>query len=238
MISSALRARCVVPAGAACALLGLAGCASAPVGQGVAAPQLAVGDHWHYRVTDNLRRGAVSALDAEVIAVAGRAARIRFDLTDATSRSEWIDEVDGEGGLHAGSLYREPPRPFNPPAQLLAFPLDPGKTWRQVIDTLRKDTELQDQILIYGKVEGPDATTVPAGGFDTVYVYRILQLDDAEFWRTRTSLRDAIWYAPEVKGPVREARDAQYTEKDSRDPATIRTESITLELESFRPGGK
>ena len=91
MLSSALHPRWVLSACAACALLGLAGCASAPVGQGVAAPQLAVGDHWHYRVTDNLRRGAVSALDAEVIAVAGRAARIRFDLTDAVGRSEWID---------------------------------------------------------------------------------------------------------------------------------------------------
>jgi hypothetical protein len=107
-----------------------------------------------------------------------------------------------------------------------------------VINTLRQDTELADQILIYGRVDTPGTTTVPAGSFNAIYVYRIVQLDDAEFWRTRTSLRDAIWYAPEVKGAVREARDAQYTEKDSTDPATVRTESVTLELESFRPGGK
>ena len=140
---------------AACvlALVGIAGCASAPVGAPIEAPRLVVGDHWQYRVTDNLRRGMVSQLDAEVIAVAAGSARIRLDYADTSGRTEWIDEVDGQGGLSSGALWRERPRPFNPPAQLLAFPLDQGKTWRQVIDTLRKDTELNDQILIYGKVD-------------------------------------------------------------------------------------
>ncbi|HEY2970848.1 MAG TPA: hypothetical protein VGK75_21020 [Casimicrobiaceae bacterium] len=219
------------------ALVGIAGCASAPVGAPIDAPRLVVGDHWQYRITDNLRRGTVSQLDAEVIAVAGGSARIRLDYVDTSGRTEWIDEVDGQGGLRSGALWREPPRPFNPPAQLLAFPLDQGKTWRQVIDTLRKDTELNDQILIYGKVDGRNATTVPAGGYDAVYVYRIVQLDDEEFWRTRTTLRDAVWYAPEVKAPVREAREAEYTEKGGGpDMTTIRTESTVLELVSFRPG--
>ncbi len=140
MCAFPLRARNVAPAFGLCALLWLASSASAPAGGGVPAPQLAVGDHWQYRVTDNLRRGAVSQLDADVIEVTGRAARIRFSHVDASGRREWIDEVDGEGGLRSGSLFREPARPFNPPAQLLAFPLDKGKTWRQVIDTVRKDT--------------------------------------------------------------------------------------------------
>ena len=224
---------------AACVMvfIGIAGCASAPIGAPVDAPRLVVGDHWQYRVTDNLRRGMVSQLDAEVIAVAGGSARIRVDYADASGRTEWIDEVDGRGGLSSGALWREPPRPFNPPAQLFAFPLDQGKTWRQVIDTLRIDTELKDQILIYGKVDGRSATTVPAGGYDAIHVYRIVQLDDEEFWRTRTTRRDAVWYAPEVKAPVREAREAEYTEKGGGpDIATIRTESTVLELVFFRPG--
>jgi hypothetical protein len=238
MFLSALRTGCIVSAWIGGVVLGIAGCASGPVGEGVRAPQLSVGDHWQYKVTDNLRRGIVSQLDVEVVAVTGGAARIRSEYVAADGRSEWIDEVDGEGGLRAGSLYHEPPRPFSPPAELLAFPLDQGKIWRQTIDTLRTDTGLNDQILIYGRVDTPGMTTVPAGNFNAVYVYRTVRLDDEEFWRTRTSLRDTLWYVPEVKAPVRESRDAQYTEKDSSDPATIRTESITLELESFRPGGQ
>jgi hypothetical protein len=239
MCKSAFCSYSAAPAFVAFVLLGLVGCASAPVGEGVEAPRLVVGDRWQYRVTDNLRRGAVSQLDAEVIAVSGRSARIRLGYVDTDGRAEWIDEVDGEGGLRSGTLWREPPRPFDPPVQLLAFPLGHGKTWRQVIDTVRKDTELKDQILVYGKVDGRQAANVPAGGFDAVYVYRIVQLDDEEFWRTRTTLRDAVWYAPEVKGPVREARAAEYTEKGSGpDMTTISTELTVLELVSFRPGGK
>jgi len=219
------------------AFIGVAGCASAPVGPPVDAPRLAVGDRWQYQITDNLRRGALSQLDAEVIAVSGGSARIRLGLTDNTGRAEWIDELDGGGRLRIGSLWREPPRPFNPPAQLLAFPLDDGKTWRQSIDTMRADTQLKDQILIYGKIDGRKAISVPAGSFDAVYVYRIVQLDDEEFWRTRTTRRDAIWYAPEVKAPVREARAAEYTEKGGGpDMTTISTESTIIELVSFRPG--
>ena len=231
------RSYLVAPALAAFVLLAITGCTSAPVGEGIEAPQLIVGDRWQYRVTDNLRRGVESQLDAEVIAVSGRSARIRLGYVDIGGRVEWIDEVDGAGGLRSGTLWREPPRPFNPPVQLLAFPLGQGKTWRQVIDTLRKDTELKDQILVYGKVDGRQATSVPAGGFDTVYVYRIVQLDDEEFWRTRTTRRDAVWYAPQVKAPVREAHEAEYTEKGGGpDMTTIRTESTVLELVSFRPG--
>ena len=225
----------------ACALafVGIAGCSSAPVGPPVDAPRLAVGDHWQYRVTDNLRRGTVSQLDAEVIAVSAGTARVRLGLTDANGLAEWIKDVDGAGGLRAGSLWREPPRTFDPPVQLLAFPLDDGKTWRQKIDTLRTDSQLTGQVLIYGKVGGRKATDVPAGGFDAVYVYRIVQLDDEEFWRTRTTRRDAVWYAPEVKAPVREAREAEYTEKGGGpDMTTIRTESTVIELVSFRPGRK
>ncbi len=219
------------------AFIGVAGCASAPVGPPVDAPRLAVGDRWQYQITDNLRRGALSQLDAEVIAVSGGSARIRLGLTDNSGRAEWIDELDGGGRLRIGSLWREPPRPFNPPAQLLAFPLDDGKTWRQSIDTMRADTQLKDQILIYGKIDGRKAISVPAGSFDAVYVYRIVQLDDEEFWRTRTTRRDAIWYAPEVKAPVREARAAEYTEKGGGpDMTTISTESTIIELVSFRPG--
>jgi hypothetical protein len=231
--------RLSLPPVAACvfALAAIAGCASAPVGAPVDAPRFVVGDRWQYRVTDNLRRGTVSQLDIEVIATAAAdgSARIRLGYDDG-KRTEWVDEFDAQGRLRSGMLWREGVRPFNPPVELFAFPLAQGKTWRQTIDTLRSDTQLQDQILIYGKVAGRQPTTVPAGGYDTVYVYRIVQLDDQEFWRTRTTRRDAVWYAPEVKAPVRETHEAEYTEKGGPDMTTVRTESTVLELVSFRPG--
>jgi hypothetical protein len=237
MLRHEVRAKSVAPSFGLCVLLWLAA-SGAAVGQDAAAPQLAVGDHWQYRVTDNLRRGAVSGLEAEVIAVNGRTARIRYARTGTGARMEWIDEVDGEGGLSSGSLNHEATRPFSPPAQLLAFPLDRGKTWRQTIDVVRTDTGLPDQILINGRVNGPATTTVPAGRFDTVYVFRVMQLDDAEFWRTRTTRRDSIWYAAAAKAPVREMRQASYVERGGGRNAPIQTERLLLELVSFKPGGK
>ena len=73
---------------------------------------------------------------------------------------------------------------------MLSFPLDKGKTWRQTIHTVRKDG-IKDQILIYGRVRGTAAVNVPAGSFDTVSIYRTVQLDDMEFWRSRTTRTSA-----------------------------------------------
>lgn len=224
-------------AACAVALVGAIGCSSVPLTAPVDAPKLAVGDHWQYRVTDNLRRGSVSRLDVEVIALAGDSARIRLDRSDDYGHYQWIDQIDRSGGLRYGMLWREAPRPFDPAVQLFSFPLEQGKTWRQVINTFRKDLELSDQILIYGRVSGLSETAVPAGTYRAVYLYRILQLDDEEFWRTRTTRRDAVWYAPEIKAPVREAHEAEYTETGSGpDFAIVRTESTVLELIAFRPG--
>ncbi len=237
MVSCTLRTKHLASIFGITALFWLAVGAAAEAGAGASASQLAVGDHWKYRITDNLRRGTQSQLDVEVISVTGRAARIHVQRADAGGRTEWIDEVDGEGGLISGSLDREPVRQFDPPAKLLAFPLDKGKTWRQTINTLRKDTGIKDQILIYGKVNGSATATVPAGRFDAIAVYRTVQLDDAEFWRSRTSRTDSIWYAPAVKAPVRENREALYNQRDRGQPQ-VRTESTVLELVSFQPGGK
>jgi hypothetical protein len=218
------------------ASLWIAASAAAAAGS-VDAPQLVVGDRWQYRITDNLRRGAVSQLEAEVVSVAGGTARIRVKRSDAQGSAEWFDEVDAQRGLVSGSLNGEPARAFNPPVQLLSFPLDKRKTWHQTINTMRKDTETKDQILIYGKVRSSGSVTVPAGTFDTVWIYRSVQLDDSEFFRSRTTRTDSVWYAAAVKAPVKEAREAQYNQRDRGQP-TVRTESTVWELLSFQPGKK
>ena len=109
----------------------LAACATAPVGPPVASPRFVVGDHWQYRVIDNMRRGAVSQIDAEVVALAGDVATLRIVKLDGGMRSEWTDEIEGGGGLRAGMLDDSASRRFTPAAALLAFPLEQGKTWRQ-----------------------------------------------------------------------------------------------------------
>jgi hypothetical protein len=208
-----------------------------PVGQSVPPPHFVVGDHWEYRVTDGLRRDAVSQLDVRVIAIDAGVATLRMVYVNGYGSTEKFQELDADGGLVAGTLRYEPLRRFSSPLKLYDFPIGERSSWRQVVPTYRPDTELDDSIMIYGQIQGREPVTVPAGTYDTVAIYRIVQLDDDEFWRSKTTRRDAIRYAAEVKGVVREVRDADYVELGGGpDSTTIRTEHTTTELVSFAPG--
>jgi hypothetical protein len=221
-----------------CGSLLLTACAStAPVVGGIAAPQYVRGDHWQYNIVDNLRRGVTSRLDVDVVAVTPATVTLHLVYTDAYGRSERTDQMDNNGGLILGALKPGPGERFDPPLELYAFPLAQGKVWRQSVNTIRSDYgNIPGQILVYGQVQGRVPVSVAAGSFDAVALYRILQLDDDEFWRTRTTRRDQILYSPQVKGVVREEREAQYYEIGGPDAAAIRTESVVRELVAFTPG--
>lgn len=222
---------------AALAVLVLGACAVQPLGENIAPPHFVVGDHWEYLVTDGLRRGATTRLDVQVVAINAGVATMRLVSVDSYGRSEQTEEIDADGGLSAGALRDAEVRRFSPSLKLLDFPIGQRSTWRQAIDTFRNDIQLKGQIRVYGKVQGRAAVTVPAGSYDAVAIYRIVQLDDEQFWRSATTRRDSVRYAPEVKGVVREVRDAEYVElHGGPDMATIRTEYTTTELVSFTPG--
>ena len=222
---------------AALAALALCACATRqPLGENVAPPRFVVGDHWEYLVTDGLRRGSTSRLDVQVVAINSGVATMRLVSVDSYGTSEQMEEIDADGGLRAGALQNAEARRFSPALKLLDFPIGQRSSWRQTIDTFRSDIQLKDQIRVYGEVQGRAPVTVPAGSFDAVAIYRIVQLDDQQFWRSNTTRRDSVRYAPEVKGVVREVRDAEYVERGGPDVATVRTEYTTTELVSFTPG--
>jgi len=212
---------------------GLSGAAGPPV----PAPQLAVGDHWQYRIVDNLRRGALTMLDAEVTAINNGIASLRLVYTDAQgATTERTEEINAQGWLVVGTLKQENTRRFPEPIELFNFPLTSGTTWRQTVNTTSPETGLRAQILVFGTIQGQSQVSVPAGSFTAVYLYRILQLDDEQFWRTRTTRRDSVWYTAENKAAAREMREAQYVENGGMDVAPIRTEATVRELVSFRAG--
>jgi hypothetical protein len=208
----------------------------APPGPAVPAPMLAVGDHWQYRITDNLRRGAVTMLDAQIISIANGVATLRLVYTDPQGRSERTEEVDANGGLVTGALKEEPTRRFPTPIEMYDFPLQAGTSWRQTVNTTGPETGLPAQILVYGTVQGPSQVSVPAGSYDATYLFRVIQLDDEQFWRSRTDRRDFVWYAPQVKAAVRETHDATYVLRGGGALSVVRTENTTRDLVSFQPG--
>jgi hypothetical protein len=199
-------------------------------------PMLAVGDHWQYRITDNLRMGLVTMLDAEVVSVTAGTASLRLIYNNQYGRTETNAEIDAGGGLVVGALKGQETRRFPTPIKLFDFPLENGKTWRQTIDTFSPETQLKAQILLYGTVQGQSVVTVPAGAFEATFVYRIIQLDDEQFWRTRTNRRDSVWFSGAAKGSVRETREASYVQIGGGIGTLVRTEDTTRELITFQPG--
>src|SRR5215467_1018026 len=152
--------------------LALVACESQPAGSPVPAPRLVVGDHWTYKDTDNVRRGIVSTLDADVSSINGGVATVRLALTNAQGATiMWDQEMDANGGLIIGVLKPSEveTRRFPKPIALFDFPLTAGTTWRQAINTISPETGLDAQILVFGRVLGPSQVTVPAGTFTAVY---------------------------------------------------------------------
>jgi len=223
------------------AALALVACQSAtvtPTFAPVSAPKFAVGDHWQYKITDNLRMGLVTMLDASVVSINAGTATIRLVYNDQYGRSEATEEIDANGGMIVGALKAQETRRFQTPIKLYDFPLDQGKTWRQTVATISPDTQLAAQILVYGTVQGQTVVTAPSGTFNAIYLYRIIQLDDEQFWRTRTTREDSVWYSPEMKAPVRELRNAYFIQSGGGIGSLVRTENTTRELIQFQPGLK
>lgn len=217
----------------------VAACATTPLTAPVSAPSFAIGDRWQYRVIDGFRHEQVATVDSEVVAVNGGEATLRVFYTDDRGRTERTERLSADGGIRVGPAWRQETREFAPPLRELDFPLTQGRSWNQTVSNVHLDTREPEKGVInnYGRVIGHAPVTVPAGTFDAVHVYRILQLDDEEFWRTRTTLRNQVWYAPQVKAIVREIRDGEYREKgDAMDSATVRNEYSIYELTSFAPG--
>jgi hypothetical protein len=163
----------------------------------IGAPKLAVGDHWQYKITDNLRLGLVTMQDATVVSLNAGTATSRLVYNDQDGRREATEEIDANGGMVSGALKGQETRRFQTPIKLYEFPLEQGKTWRQTVATISPDTQLPAQILVYGTVQGQTTVTVPAGAFNDLPLPHH-PARRRPVLRTRTTGR-FVWYSPDMK---------------------------------------
>jgi hypothetical protein len=198
----------------AAAALACAACATVPVGTPLesnataAAPGVTPGDTWTYRVRDGF-----TGLE--------RGTRI-FRVTGAGG--ERINVTVSEGGLDEDHVYDSGwnwlQRPgtnlpfmftYSPAYQAFAFPLTPGKTWRErLVATSVKDGR-RFPVSVDGSVLGWEKVRVPAGEFDAIRVRRIVYFDYFEMMvRGQAQTIEHEWYAPAVKQIVRRETSGMY----------------------------
>jgi len=220
------------------ALSACAGLESAGSGPAAEAPAYRVGDRWTYRVQDGFltperweETHAISAIGAD-----GIGARItqKGTFRDVARAELW----SAPGLVKIGAIYDNETRRFVTPLERYRFPLAAGATWSRFVDNFNEATKETGQINHYVRVRGWEKVTTPAGTFDALVMHVVAWLDDEQFWRYATQCDYTVWYAPAVRGVVRETKQAQYQEKggDFDSGGKIRMQNAVVELLSFTPG--
>jgi hypothetical protein len=222
-------------------LVAFSGCAGV-IGQGsgpaAEAPVYRVGDRWVYRGSDGFRQKTQWEETHEVMAIGtdGITARItqKGPSIDVARDESW----SSPGQVKVGAVCNNATRRFATALQRYDFPLAGGKVWNQRVDNFNEATKAGGNISHYVRVRGWERLTTEAGTFDAVSMQVIERLDDDMFWRTATECNTLVWYAPAVRGVVREEMDAGYREKDGAldGGGVVTTLHGVLELVLFTPG--
>ncbi len=223
-----------LPLVAACAQFGFGGADGPPA----EAPSYHVGDRWVYQAKDGFRSPVVWEEIHEITAIGGDGIRVRVSQAGPNVSNARVEQFISPGLVRVGALFDAETRRFAQPLHRYEFPLTPGRTWNQWVANLNEDTKKEGEINRYVRVGGWDKVATPAGTFDAIRVTVLMRLDDEEFWRRATQCAYTIWYAPAVRGIVREVKDAEYLEKGGPmdGMAAIRSQHATVELVRFVPG--
>jgi len=220
----------------------LAGCAamdSPGSGRAAEPPAYRVGDRWVYRAQDGWFRlftnwdetHTISAVNADGIT---ERVTLKGPTLDVARSELW----PAPGKVKVGAVYEHETRRFATPLDRFRFPLAPGATWSQFVNNVDETNRTSGQINYYLRAQGWETVSTPAGTFDAIVLHVLIWLDDETFWRYPTQCNYTIWYAPAVRGVVREEKRASYQEKggDMDNSARIPTQNTVLELVSFTPG--
>ena len=216
----------------------LSGCVGGDIipaqgGPSVPAPTYRVGDRWMYRGRDGWRVPVLWDETQEIVAVGPDGIRLRV-----TQKGPTVDGVREElwtapGLVSIGAVEDDETRRFVGQLRRFDFPLEPGKGWQQVIRNYNDRLKREGDISRWVRVGGWESVTTPAGTFDAIRMRTSMHLDDDEFWRKASECSYLSWYAPAVRGIVRDEREATYIEGSGRDAAWIRSQHTVLELVSF-----
>ena len=176
--------------------------------QGAAStPMAKVGDYWEYAVRDGytgiprgIYRYEVTAVDAE---------RVIVSLTNERQQLDTLVYAAGWNGreLPVTDLQRFR---YEPSLPAYAYPLEPGKTWKAVLNSTDVATGRRYRTYVQGKVVGWERITVPAGAFDALKVQRQVFAGNMDGFQTQEEISETDWYVPSVRRAVLTQRSSQH----------------------------
>lgn len=208
-------------------------------GPAAEAPSLRTGDRWVYQVTDGFL-DAISWQETHQVTDAGPAGlTLRVTRNGPRVDTDRVEQWSAPGTVVRGALFDGETRQFSPPLTRFSFPLRPGRTWNEWVGSLELSTRQSGDINRWVRVGNWEEIRVPAGTFPAIRLTVLTRLDDEDPWRNATRCSYTVWYAPAVRGIVREEREAMYTEKGSGpNPTLIRSQHAVYELASFTEGAR
>jgi hypothetical protein len=196
----------------------------------IEAPSVEVGRSWSFQVVNGFNSEVVAHYREELVEGTGSALRVmRTDTSLGESIAEhytpeWNWLIKARPGVRV-------PTEYAPPLQVLAFPLEVGKTWSQRTFSRDPDTGQQFTVRLDGRVVGWEKIKVPAGTFDAVLIRRTIYIGDGDYMYTDTQFIESDWYAPSVGRVVRaETWSGRYDLYHSYGRAWVRGDWNVLEL--------
>ncbi len=210
--------------------------ASAVNAQSAPAPTPKVGDRWVYNVTSGVGISPITYQETrEVTAVGGGGYKINVTgkTADGADFSR-VEDYSGPGMLRAGTLCLNEMRRYPTPLSRVAFPITSGQRSSKWVNVV-SESGAKGEINYSYSTRNWEKTTTPAGTFDAIRVDALITLDDSTPFRNATNCNFTYWYAPAVRGTVRESRSAQYTQSGGIWGVTPVLKA-SYELASFTPG--
>jgi hypothetical protein len=204
---------------AALILAGLLSASCASQHARVDTPAARAGDRWTYQESNAYNGIPTGKVDYRVLAGEGDALTLEVAHDKSKSRvthtypPRWseFELVDG---------------------RRFVFPLGT----REGAAVIARSVETQESvpIKIYERVSGPEKVRVPAGEFDAVKIFRNIYVDDADWYKSQTSVRQSEWYAPSLAAAIKRESQASYRDlRRGRHDVLIEGDWTRWELVSY-----
>jgi lipoprotein-anchoring transpeptidase ErfK/SrfK len=177
--------------------------------QSAPAPAVTTGDNWTYRVRDgytglergNLRLQVTESTRGSITLAASVPGSAQEEMQVYDPRWNWLKR-------RATNMQ---PFEYSPAYPAFAFPMAPGKTWRERVYATDPADGRRFPVHIEGTVLGWERVRVPAGEFEALKIRRKVFVD---YWqlnvRGRSDIMEYEWYAPAVKQSVRRETSSEF----------------------------